>query len=269
MAHELSERYNTKVELVSVKDRYSRNDRICELDSLLVGCVHNITIVESKSFGLLFRIIDKLNTIIFLRKLNFKDLIGLESYTLPSQLPDFRKKPPKFVRGYFQSAALVEKHSSTLFVELSRVLEEVSNPMRAISSEDYQVAHFRRGDTRDIAASWGILSVQYYKEHILENLLLCICTDEEGFMPTLSVNFPNAVIIGPKESSTWVAIKTMTESKVLVIANSTLSWWAAWYLSKLSGHTVIFPFPWRPQDILQSRSLEIKGVTSATAIFEK
>lgn len=267
MAHELSKTYRCHVQLVFLKDRLQRADRLCEVDKLQNYCAHDISIVESRIWSYILRAIDKINTITFLNKINVSGIFGVVTLEKTYESPSLKKKPPRFLRGYFQSYSLVEKNSFLIYSEIKSFFDHL--PTTGSTSTSYNVSHIRRGDTVLQAVPVGLLSTAYYKKHTKYDKPLFICTDDDEIVTTLKLEFPNSIVIPPEESNTWEILKLMSHANHLIMANSTLSWWAGWYLSKSPGRTIIFPSPWRPYDPLITENLMIENVQVATSIFEE
>ena len=267
MAHELSKIHKCHVQLVFLKDHLQRADRLCEIGELQNYCEHDISIVESRIWSFVLRAIDKMNTVAVLSKLNVAGVLGIEDMKNSYELPVLKKKPPRFVRGYFQSYMLVEKNAADIYFEINSFFQRSSNV--GPNSSSYNVSHIRRGDTVLQAIPVGLLSYAYYKKYTENDKQLIICTDDETFVSEISLAFPNSLVIPPNENETWEILKLMAHADCLIMANSTLSWWAGWFLSKTPGRKVVFPSPWRPYDPLITDNLMIQNVQVAPSMFEE
>ena len=266
IAHDLAINTGRKIQLEYIRDRKQRLDRPIEIKMLLEHCDHSISIHESSVLGVAFRVFDKINRYSELFATKGKKLVGIYDCTYPFETPEFKEKLPRIIRGFFQSYEMVERNAVPLEMELRSMLSSVKSYSYGQNS---LVMHVRRGDTREIAKSWGVLSVQYYKRHHNDGEPVIICTDDESEVDTLLRTFPTATFLTPSTTSTWETLNVLTRAKKLVIANSTLSWWAAWLNSKISPDLVYFPDPWRPGERVTSEKLRINSVQITNAEFEE
>jgi len=265
MAHDLALNTGREVQLVFIRDWKQRPDRPIELVKLLEHCEHPISIHKSRLIGMVFRVLDKIGKYSDSLQNKAKNVIGVYDCANSFDIPEFKEKLPRVVRGFFQSYAMVERNAFLLEKELrSRLATEKSGRYW----EDNVVMHIRRGDTRDIAKSWGVLTPEYYKRHHTDGESLLICTDEEAGISALQQTFPTATFLSPSNTSTWETLQVLTMAKKLVIANSTLSWWAGWLNSKIDPDVVYFPDPWRPGERVSFEKLRIDSVNFTAAEFE-
>jgi hypothetical protein len=138
----------------------------------------------------------------------------------------------------------------------------------ALNREQDLVLHIRRGDTLEISKNWGVLSVNYYLKQVDTNTPLVISVDDTKEIEVLRSNFPNATFLSPENTTTWQTLKVLSEARTLIIANSTLSWWAAWVKSQKTPHTVYFPDSWRPGDHGTFENLRIDSALIVESDFE-
>lgn len=260
MAHDICAKTGRKVQLEFVKDRHQRIDRPIEIENLLEFCQHEVSINQTSWLGYLFRIIDKSGSY----SLAFKDLLkrwlGVYDCKDPYEVPDFTDRVPRIIRGYFQSFSLVERNCKSIGKELSLALEQ-EQMVNAVIPD--LVMHIRRGDTREISKTWGVLSTNYYVKQININDSMTICLDDKAEISNLEPHFPKAKFLTPENSTTWQTLKILSQARTLIIANSTLSWWGAWIKSLDNPEKVYFPDSWRPDD---SKSIESLVITSAHLI---
>jgi len=109
--------------------------------------------------------------------------------------------------------------------------------------------HVRRGDYKNYAEEFGLLSARYYSEALKEiesqipNAKLWLFSDEPEEVSNefkgsgITFNY----VVKDNELSPAESITLMSKLSGLIIANSTFSWWAG-FLSK--GHLVVAPKPW-------------------------
>ena len=264
MAHEIEQKYSTVVEIVYVKDKLEREDRKAEIGPFLSQCEHRITLVESTSLGLFLRMVDKIKSV----SPTFGEILEklLRIYTCTSLYENsiFTQKPPRILRGFFQNIEIIEANQITLLKEIEKTLLKINN----FNVRTYdQVLHIRRGDTKDISSLWGVLSVRYYLKKIEKGERILICTDETD-VDFLKNTFTNCTIISAHESTPLETLATLANSRKLVMANSSLSWWAGWYKSKREPETIFFPVPWRPNDVELTSKLLFNPSTVSDAEFE-
>ena len=119
---------------------------------------------------------------------------------------------------------------------------------------DSILLHVRHGDYK-VSFGFGLCSAEYYEKSIeilaskVENPKFFIFSDDiEGAKKLLNINYPH-VFVDFKENNELVArgngelLKLMSSCKHFIIANSTLSWWAA-FLSENEDKIIIAPDPW-------------------------
>jgi hypothetical protein len=160
---------------------------------------------------------------------------------------------------------MVDKNSSILLVELEKTL----HGFRKTEATPAAIAiHVRRGDTRAISKSWGNLSAEYFLKIVKNTEPLVICTDEETKLEPFASKFPKATILTPEHASTWETLGILSEAKELVMANSTLSWWAAWIKLNKDQSSVYFPKPWHPDEINTFEKLMLTNAIYCIADYE-
>lgn len=265
MAHEISVSTGSKVQLEYVKDRYQRDDRPIEIERLLNSCQHKISINQSRSMGIFFRLLDKLG--LYSKNLQgvLKGIIGVYDCKTSYEIPVFTKRIPRFIRGYFQSAEMVGRNKVIIEREINSALK-AEGLVQEIHTD--VVMHVRRGDTREISEYWGVLSFNYYLKQVDNNLPFTISVDDAKEIKILRRHFPNATFLTPDNSTTWQTLKILSEARTLIIANSTLSWWAAWIKSITNPKDIYFPDTWRPNDRKTFESLRIDCAHLIKADFE-
>jgi hypothetical protein len=160
---------------------------------------------------------------------------------------------------------MVEKNKLILGEEIDAVLD-LEN--QADNFDRDLVVHIRRGDTREISTDWGVLSMNYYLKQIRTEDSPLICIDDAEEVDALRPHFPNATFLTPEITTTWQTLKILSEAKTLIIANSTLSWWAAWLKSRVNPETVFFPDTWRPAEQKTFEKLRIESALFVESDFE-
>jgi hypothetical protein len=265
MAHHLAKTYNCHVQIVYLIDKLQRLDRPLEINGLKGHCQHDISIVQSRFWSLVLRTVDKLDSRKLTRKINLSKRLRIKSFDTSYGFKIENKKKPRFVRGYFQSYELVNEQRSIIHSELSNHFSQVTPIKSALNS--YCVLHIRRGDT--INEGIGILSINHYATHVIREKLLIICTDDDSIVQKIDERFADAMVLTPKESSTWQVLKIMANADALVMANSSLSWWGGWFMLESNKKKVVFPTPWRPYDLQITENLVLKNALIVDSIFEE
>ena len=137
---------------------------------------------------------------------------------------------------------------------LSPVTIDSQKIIEDMSKFDSVLLHIRHGDY-EASLGFGLCSAEYYEKSIeiiaskVENPKFYIFSDDiEGAKKLLNINYPH-VFVDFKENNELVArgngelLKLMSSCKHFIIANSTLSWWAA-FLSENKNKIIIAPDPW-------------------------
>ena len=265
MAHELERTTGCEVQIKYVRDKLQRADRPVEIYSLLQHCNHAISINESKNLGLILRIIDKAVKHSKLIGRICQKVLGIYDCQSSSEIPNFSGKRLRMLRGYFQNVEMVERNSSVILEELGTALEMIS---ARFLEDDTTVIHIRRGDTKVISESWGVLSSAYYLKIVDQTKSIVICSDDDSISRLFAGEFPNAIFFSPSNSSTWESLKILISGDQLIMANSTLSWWAGWLKAKKDPKSVFFPDPWRPLERITFENLKLNSVNFCTAELE-
>jgi hypothetical protein len=265
MAHEITLSTGRRVQLDYIRDRYQRKDRPIEIERLLDVCQHDISINETTLMGNLFRFIDKIGSYSKFSQNLLSGIMRMYDCKTSYEIPDISKRNPKIIRGYFQSIEMVERNHEVLEKEIKSILEreQVANKVNT-----NLVLHIRRGDTREISKNWGVLSLNYYLNQVDTSAPLTISLDDTKEVEVLAQHFPHATFLTPDNSTTWQTLKILAESKTLIIANSTLSWWGAWIKSVANPETVYFPDSWRPADPKTIENLRISSAYFVKSEFE-
>jgi hypothetical protein len=155
--------------------------------------------------------------------------------------------------GYFQSyiyASHPQVLSALRALSSDTDCEEVERYSYLAMEERPLLVHIRLGDYRK-EANFGILPASYYHKAICEQMRnysygsIWVFSDEN---PDLNEYIPSEFLGMVKEiksvgSNSVALLEVMRMCHGYVIANSTLSWWAA-LLSKNQNSIVLYPEPW-------------------------
>jgi len=163
-----------------------------------------------------------------------------------------------YLQGYWQNPLL--------FLNVREPLTNMITPSFRLSApcrklldridENFVGIHVRRGDFLT-NRSFGACTIDYYKQALREvsaivnNPKIIVFTNDKNWV---SSNFGNEIpyeIYENTDKNTDIEeLYLLTKFKVLVIANSTFSWWGA-YLNKTPGKYIISPALWFLKQELQ------------------
>jgi hypothetical protein len=156
------------------------------------------------------------------------------------------------VKGFFQT--------STYFLALSVQQREAIrgffspsewalSSLELLKSDNSILVHIRAGDYFNHSNSLGLLGPDYYSNCIKRIPTkvpprIFVVTDDASYALSLLSDFGDSVTIleGPAESSVWDAIFLMLNSRKIVIANSSFSFWGA--LLNRNEALIYYPYPW-------------------------
>jgi hypothetical protein len=144
-------------------------------------------------------------------------------------------------------------------------LPAVIGKNRSLFENPFQVFHVRRGDYLHLQSEYGLLSNLFYESNMSKSEKVVICTDAEQLEVAFRQNFPEAVVLNPKDFDVWECLAIMVKATHFVGSNSTLSWWAAKLRSETNS-TSILPDPWFKAS-QRSPNFKISGVTFAESVF--
>ena len=159
--------------------------------------------------------------------------------------------------GYFQSYKYFENNKNKLFdlIELEKQKKEVCGDMNLTYSISM---HFRIGDYKNLGHIYPIMDYEYYKNCLLFiknkiNLdgfsIIYFCEEKDWddvslIINKLEVEFYELSFIGiHNKLEDWQQLLIMSCCQHNIIANSTFSWWAAYFNSNLDK-IVCYPDKW-------------------------
>jgi hypothetical protein len=266
LAHNLEKKYKCKIKIIVPK---SGSDRVCEIFPLVDCCCHQIKVVESNmlnySFGFLDRVKNKSSILAQILTV----LFSVVETKLPSDSFHFLQKPPRFIRGYFQSPKLVEESLGLYKEELLNATELMFKNLNYGSSDvmSRKMLHIRRGDFTKNKETVGLLTIEYFLKQVEKDEKVVIFTDESSDDPEILKNFPTSLILGADSLDTWSTFSMLSHAGHLVASNSTFSWWAG-VISLMRGGKVVAPQPWTLTNIYGDNYLVYEKFKYTQSIFE-
>jgi hypothetical protein len=141
------------------------------------------------------------------------------------------------VTGFFVNWKSVSGVEEILFNELTEAFKDIETPSGL--PQRYQVIHVRRGDFLELKDSYGILHPEYYLANADKNLTTYVCTDDKDLAQDIQSRINIQKVFGPDDLTPIEAMKLMANATLLLMSNSTLSWWAGFYCSRKGGKVVI------------------------------
>jgi len=162
--------------------------------------------------------------------------------------------------GYFQNPAYFKENYKSIcrMIRLDEQKEKIKEIMQDIDFNNSISMHFRQGDYLLLPDHYKILTYEYYKnslDHILKErkgekqTVLYFC--EDGDLPQvidiikqLKEVYPLVEFIrAPCDLEDWQQLLMMSCCQHNIIANSTFSWWGAYFNSNF-GKIVCTPAEW-------------------------
>ena len=215
-----------------------------EISEIAKHCTHNISVKKKSKILVLVKILDS-----FRYRTGIADKSQQEQEFINQLLlskKSFLGRPPFIVQGASQDWRLVNLGFSLFKDEITHWLAQIDlgEAAESICREKFQLIHIRRGDYSLNPDSWGLLSIEYYKQSMDDELRTVIVTDDKEIVNDLYQKFPAAMIFGPVELNQLQTIKLMSFSTRVIVANSSFSWWGARFAHEYSGAESIFPDRW-------------------------
>jgi len=179
-----------------------------------------------------------------------------------SKIHKYSKSERLCLTGYFQSYKYFD-HNKELLFKLFRLTTQQDNILQqypwAINSGYNNIAmHFRLGDYKNIQDCHPLMTYEYYDRalrHIVNskldvlNRVLYFCQEEDNLtvqeiVDRLSSEFPGIVFEKADDNiPDWQQLLLMSCCNDIVIANSTFSWWGA-YFNQKPKKIVCYPATW-------------------------
>jgi hypothetical protein len=199
----------------------------------------------------------------FTRDINY---VALSPFKLKEKAFTYNELPAVnaaniFLSGYFQSEKYFATHASAI-MRLIRLEEQKLAVLAKLREKSSIVltgcvsVHFRRGDYKQLQQWHPLLTVAYYENavhHILQHqritALLIFCEEADlpdviGILDQLRVSFPKLTYqFMPPLFTDWEQLLLMSLCTHNVIANSSYSWWGA-YFNSHPQKIVCYPADW-------------------------
>jgi len=243
LAHIMTEEFGRKVVMLfedSSNESYSRENELFDISKT---CSHRITIKENSIIILALRILDSLRY-----RMGIKVSLSNSEKFLKQYLADDQNtgKPPFIFRLQSQDWKLANLGLSRFSKEINDWFEkiELGADLESLCRDNFQLIHIRRGDYALNPDSWGLLSLEYYKQNLDSELKTVVITDDSKITSYLQAEFPSAKILGPLQLNQRQALKLMSFSRRIIVANSSFSWWGSRFAREYSQAEVIFPDRW-------------------------
>lgn len=160
-------------------------------------------------------------------------------------------KTPRFVDGSFENFNFLPKPEVILdYLSISRKSTWFNDKMLEVVSDKPIAVHVRRGDFLNIPQMYDVVSPAYYKNTIISAInefgsrpLHLFSDDPETAIRFLGKEIEIDKIISPTEDvQTPEVLELLSRYPVIIGANSTFSWWAA-YIGFLRGDNFYYTMP--------------------------
>ena len=250
----------------SSNSKFPRNNFLVDIEKV---CNHDVSVIEESKLLLVIKARDSIKYRTGLRSNSQKEQTFVER--LKSINNNQKQKAAPFIfRELWQDWELVNAGFPLIEHEILKWLDGVKfdNNVSQILKREFQTIHVRRGDYSLNPDAWGLLSIEYYKMNIQDDLFTVIVTDDDPLTGKLRTEFPEAQVFGPKELDELQALKIMSISRRIIVANSSFSWWGSVLAREFSGAEVIMPDTWYKRSDRQPSLLGDPRNEYRKAIFE-
>jgi len=178
------------------------------------------------------------------------------------ELPKYNKLEITRLIGYFQSYKYFDEYKDTLFrmIRLSNMQADIRNEYFtyfSVAEMPTVSMHFRYGDYVQLQQYHNLLPYQYYLNSMrhmvavygpkIRILYFCEKADNAtifGFIQRLQDSYPDTVFVKVDDAiEDWKQMLLMSCCDSHIIANSTYSWWGA-YFNTSEKKQVCYPSKW-------------------------
>lgn len=241
-AHNLAETFKEKIYLFT--DKYHAPIKNDEEIKYFTECTHVGYQGQVDNLGRELKALDWLNT----KNRKFSELLSkkllwertIDAYTAPK----FPIGLWKF-SGFYQDYQQVLTVDDIIHSEIKNITDSIFMRLKARNHfpDEFQFMHIRRGDLMTNSQAYGVLDLSWYLSNRNSDLPLLVSTDDMVSSEGLIQEIQPDLVLNPKDFSALETLSIMANSKDLVMANSTLSWWGGYLVSKRAGK-VYFPNPY-------------------------
>ena len=208
----------------------------------------------------------KLSSCLFDENPNFHIVYREECYEYKN-IPGHLLQPNTNIMlfGYFQSYKYFQQNYKLIclildiFEKKQEVLKECveKNILNIVKLKNTISLHFRLGDYKNIQQFHPIMSYEYYKnslDYILKNIdytpnILYFCEDQDFHevsltITKLNIEYPSIQFSrAPNILNDWQQLLLMSSCRNNIIANSSFSWWSA-YFNNYEDKIICYPSTW-------------------------
>ena len=185
----------------------------------------------------------------------------IEPYFHFKELPTIANYNFLKIDGYFQSYLYFQESYNKIkqIIRISEQQIEVYNENKSLFDSQYTISmHFRLGDYKKLQHCHPLMPYKYYYnaiKHILSNIkdttiqVLYFCEEKDNdlvlpIIKKLSLKFESVLFTkAPDKIPDWKQMLLMSCCDSHIIANSSFSWWGAYFNEKTNKH-VCYPELW-------------------------
>jgi hypothetical protein len=263
VAHILVKKYGEPVQIsYSISNQTNRH---VELEPLKSNCKHKISIKNERYLGKYLSLVDVIAFRFPLLKNRIFEFLSIDDYANPYENVKILRKPPRIVRGYFQNNDMVDEAIPDVHSEIKMYRDQLVSSREC---SNLGAIHLRRGDYLLAAGTHGILTFEYYKRLLGDNQRYLLFIDDHSELTCNDSDIRILDVIDSKKASPWETLAMMSLSAEVIMANSSLSWWAG-KLASMEGFLVYMPFPWNKEGHLYQRNLMCAKFTIVTSDFRE
>jgi hypothetical protein len=263
-AHQVAIKYASEIQPIYDSFHEHRGYE-SNLSSLKFPCTHVLHSKRRNSVGYLLAGLDKIDSKSATLGSYISSKLGIMRTRYHDEIPTLPAIAPNLVTGFFINWKVVQGIELLLAEEIKMALENVEVPFRIEGA--FQVLHVRRGDFKSLKDTFGVLSSEYYARNLDRSLPTYICTDDEALVPDVQLATEAISVFGPSDLNPIQTLKLMSEASLVVMSNSTLSWWGG-FLCMQNGGRAFLPKPYYKYLNGDATNFELPGFTIAPSIFE-
>lgn len=176
------------------------------------------------------------------------------------KIPSYANTPKIMLSGYYQSYKYFEKFQKQIYelIHLEEQKTQIKNEYSTLFQNDINVSmHFRLGDYVGKEQYHPVMNVDYYENAINylitkintnQFTILYLCQDIDNqtvelMITGLRIVFPTINFVKVDDNiDDWKQMLIMSNCNHNIIANSTFSWWGAYF--NTNNSTVCYPAKW-------------------------